>query len=254
MGGAVEESHILREDSVINSKAVEGYDIQNLETDAERKLIKNGYINFETTDVQASRIFINKLIAKYKCYITSEDEDNSSKRIDINLIIKVPEGNFDSFFADIEGAEKNISNKSVEIQDVTEEFIDITARLKVKKEAEQTYLRLLNTAKTVRDVLDIQYQMQSIRGEIEGIEGRLKYLEKAVAYSTLNIHMYQFIAKSDVILHVSFFRRVLASLKSGVIIFGEVIIAMLNAWIFFLIAFILAGVIKWKFFNNKERK
>lgn len=220
----------------------------------ERRLIKNGYISFETTDIKISRSMLGTLITKYEAYIGSEDESSSDSRIEINLTIKIPKDNFDSFLAEIENAEQSISSKNIDIEDVTEEFIDITARLAVKKEAEQTYLRLLSTAKTVRDVLDIQDQIQRIRSEIEGIEGRLRYLEKAVAYSTLNIRMYQFIAKANYLPpRVSFFRRAFASLKQGINIFAEVIIAVLNAWLFIFIAVIISLFARWMIFKRKRK-
>ena len=225
----------------------------NLDASIERLLIKNGYINFETTDIKASRLFINSLIKKHGAYIANEDENNSHTRIEINLTIKIPKNDFDAFLSELENAEKNVSSKNIEIEDVTEEFIDISARLAVKKEAEQTYLRLLSTAKTVRDVLDIQDQIQSIRSDIEGIEARLKYLEKSVAYSTLNIRMYQFIAKSEYLpQRLSFLRRAFASLQSGVKIFAEVVLAVLNAWLFILLFLAIGLFVRWKFFKKKK--
>ena len=212
----------------------------------ERRLIKTGYINFETTDIETSYAHLMQLIKKYSAYVGQEETNNSNRRIEIHLNIKIPKDNFDSFVHDLENAESNISRKNIEIEDVTEEFIDISARLAVKREAEQTYLRLLSNAKNVRDVLDIQDQIQAIRSEIEGIEGRLKYLEKSIAYSTLDVQLHQFVAKSDHLpTRVSFFRRAFASLKSGVNIFAEVIIAVLNAWVFVLIPLLIALCVRW---------
>ena len=239
----------------MNAEAKESKSVGRSEVDAsiERRLIKNGYISFETTDIKTSRSMLGTLITKYEAYISSEDESSSNSRIEINLTVKIPKDNFDSFLAEIENAEKGISSKNIDIQDVTEEFVDITARLAVKKETEQTYLRLLSTAKTVRDVLDIQDQIQNLRSEIEGIEGRLKYLEKAVAYSTLNMRMYQFVAKANYLPpRVSFFRRAFASLKQGINIFAEVIIAVLNVWLFIFIAVIIGLFVRWIVFKRKR--
>ena len=106
----------------------------------------------------------------------------------------------------------------------------------------------------MRDVLDIQDQIQNLRSEIESIEGRLQYLKRAVAYSTLNIRMYQFIAKSNYLpARASFFRRIIASLKSGVHLFAEVIIAVLNAWVFILIPLIVFLLVKWKILKKKKK-
>ena len=220
----------------------------------ERKLIKTGYINFESDDIKASRVIINDLLSKYDAYINNENENSSTKMYEQNLVIKIPKNNFDSFLESLENGITKISRKSIDIEDVTEEFIDITARLKVKKEAEQTYLRLLSTAKTVRDVLDINDQIQGIRSDIEAIEGRLRYLESAVSYCTLNIHIYQYIASNESLPHTSFFTRLLSSIKSGINTFAEVIIGIFHAWVFILIGIIVLAVIKLHFLHKKGDK
>ena len=220
----------------------------------ERKLIKTGNVSFESEDIKASRSLIDKIVEKYKAYINNESENSSKTMLEQDITIKIPKDAFDSFISELLNGVKHVNSKNIYIQDVTEEFIDIVARLKVKKEAEQTYLRLLNTAKTVRDVLDIQDQVQSIRADIESIEGRLKYLQASVDYSTLNIHFYQFIASSSKPQPLSFFRRVASSIKEGLNLFSEVIITILNVWVFIVIAVVLFLLVRAKFRYDRERK
>ena len=218
----------------------------------ERKLIKIGNVNFETEDIKKSRALIDSLLTKYGAYINNENENSYERRLEQYLVIKIPKNAFDDFMNDLVSDVKNINSKHVDIQDVTEEFIDIIARLKVKKDAEQTYLRLLNTAKNVRDVLDIQNQIQGLRSEIESTEGRLRYLEYAVNYSTLNISMYQVISAGNITPPVSFFTKVFSSIKDGFNMFLDVIIAILNLWVFIIIFALVVWLIKWKFFRRKK--
>ena len=217
-----------------------------------RKLIKTGNINFETEDIKASRILIDGLLIKYGAYINNENENSYERRLEQYLVVKIPKDSFDDFMNELVSGVKHINSKHIDIQDVTEEFIDITARLKVKKDAEQTYLRLLDTAKNMRDVLDIQNQIQDLRSEIEAIEGRLRYLEYSVNYSTLNISMYQIIAGGNITPPVSFFAKVFSSIKDGFNMFLEVIIAILNLWVFIVLIVGILFLIKWKFFRRKK--
>ncbi|MGP1415588.1 MAG: DUF4349 domain-containing protein [Treponema sp.] len=220
----------------------------------ERKLIKIGDINFETENIKESRVLIDGLLIKYGAYINNENESSYERRLEQYLVVKIPKGAFDDFINDLASGVKHINNKHIDIQDVTEEFIDITARLKVKKDAEQTYLRLLNTAKSVRDVLDIQNQIQDLRSEIEAIEGRLRYLEYAVNYSTLNISMYQIISAGNITPTVSFFAKVFSSIKDGLNMFLDVIVAILNLWVFIVLTVVILLLIKWKFFRRKNNE
>ena len=74
----------------------------------------------------------------------------------------------------------------IDSQDVTEEYIDITARLKTKKELEARYLELLKKANKVEEIVSIEKEIGNLRSDIESIEGRLRYINNAVAYSTLD--------------------------------------------------------------------
>ena len=196
----------------------------------DRQLIKEGSINFETHDIAETRQHIESLVQKYGAYISQEDERASSSRIYQNMTVRIPKTHFDVFVTELSGSVKKIDEKSITVQDVTEEFIDNTARLAVKKETEQGYLRLLNQAKTIKDILDIQNELQDIRSDIESIEGRLRYLKNSVNFSMLHISMYQQIeaaSETD-----SLFMPVWDAIKGGVQAFATVCIALLYGWVF----------------------
>ena len=195
-----------------------------------QQLIKEGSINFETHDIAETRQHIESLVQKYGAYISQEDERASSSRIYQNMTVRIPKAHFDVFVTELSGSVKKIDEKSITVQDVTEEFIDNTARLAVKKETEQGYLRLLNQAKTIKDILDIQNELQDIRSDIESIEGRLRYLKNSVNFSMLHISMYQQIeAASET---GSVFMPIWDAIKGGVQAFAAVCIALLYGWVF----------------------
>ena len=216
----------------------------------DRQLIKEGSINFETHDIVETRQHIESLVQKYGAYISQEDERATYSRIYQNMSIRIPKAHFDVFVTELSGGVKKIDEKSVTVQDVTEEFIDSTARLAVKKETEQGYLRLLNQAKTIKDILDIQNELQDIRSDIESIEGRLRYLKNSVNFSTLHISMYQQIeAASET---GSVFMPIWDAIKGGVQAFAAVCIALLYGWVF--IALGIAAIIIILRLKKRRRK
>ena len=86
---------------------------------------------------------------------------------------------------------ERFDNKEINVKDVTEEFLDIQARVKTKKELELRYIDLLKKARNVTEILEIEKQIGLLRAEIESIEGRLKYLEDQVSFSTLTMTFYE---------------------------------------------------------------
>lgn len=157
----------------------------------ERKLIKNGDLEFETDDLQESRKVLLAAVAKHSAYISSDQAFKSTGRKSNTVIVRVPSTKFDAFLADAtEGVEK-FERKEINVQDVTEEFLDIEARVKTKKELESRYLALLSKANSISDILEIERQIGQLRAEIESIEGRLKYLQNQVSYSTLSLSFFE---------------------------------------------------------------
>jgi hypothetical protein len=157
----------------------------------EKKIIKTADITIEVKDLKKSRVALGKKLQKYKAYISNEREDNNSTQLSNTITIRILSDHFDSLLNEICDEAFKVESKNISLSDVTEEFIDITARLKNKKEVEKQYLELLKKARTVDEIINVNEHLRIIREEIESKEGRLKYLESQVSYSTINLYMYQ---------------------------------------------------------------
>ncbi len=215
----------------------------------ERKLIKTGDIEFKTADLKEERSAIDRLIKKHNAYIQSENEQAYGRRVVHELSIRIPKDKFDMFLTELLGGIKRIDNKNITIEDVTEEFIDITARLNVKKAAENRYLQLLTQAKTIKDILEIENQIQALRSEIESIEGRLKYLENSVHYSSLTVRMYEEDTSAVVLTYPSFVEKIFEALRGSIEILESLFIGLIYLWPFVILA--VLGVV---FFVRKAKK
>lgn len=163
--------------------------------EVERKLIKQGNLAYEVNDLKASRAHILETCTKYQAYISSDNEYKSSNEQSLNFNIRVPAENFDNLVNEITTGVELFDQKQISVSDVTEEFLDITARLSTKKALEQRYKEILKQAKSVTDILEVERQMNTLRADIESIEGRLKYLENQVGFSSLDIRIYKTFTK-----------------------------------------------------------
>ena len=210
-----------------------------------RKLIKTGYAEFQTADLKKERAHIDALIKKYGAYISSENEQAYGRRLTQELFIRIPQEKFDLFLTEMLSGIKRLDSKSVNIEDVTEEFIDITARLNVKKATEARYVQLLSQAKTVKDILDIENQIQALRAEIEAAEGRLKYLENSVKYGTLNVRIYEEDAAA-VLTAPSFWEKIRAALKGGIKMTERIFIDLLYIWPLIILLAAAVFFFRWK--------
>ena len=157
----------------------------------ERKLIKEGNITFETADCKKTKDLIHQVANGLKGYLSQDNEYTNDYQIQHNITIRVPSDNFDQLLVDISKSIKEIDDQNISVKDVTEEFVDVEARLKAKKVVEKRYLELLSKAHSVGDILQIENELARLREQIESTEGRLRYLKDQVSLSTLNITFYQ---------------------------------------------------------------
>ncbi len=156
----------------------------------ERKLIKKGDIEFRTDDLGKTKHAILVAVNKYNGYISSEKLYKYDTENSINIVVRVPSDNFDNFLNESTKGVKDFDKKDIDVRDVTEDFLDVQARLKTKKELENRYIELLKKAQKISEILEIEKEIGSLRLEIESIEGRLNYLKNQVGFSTLNIRFY----------------------------------------------------------------
>ena len=212
----------------------------------QRKLIKNGDVEFESEKITVTRKTIFKAIEKYNGYSSSDNEYKNSYEISNKIIIRVPSKNFDHLLNEITSRVTKFDRKEITITDVTAEFVDIEARLKTKKQLEDRYLELLKKANTVTEILEVEKQIGDLRSEIESIESRLKVLNNQISYSTLNIKIYESISKQT-----EFGKKFKNGFKNGwdnLILF---FVFLVNIWPFILINIVIIILFRvWK----KRRK
>lgn len=213
-----------------------------------RKLIKEANLRFRTKDNEETYSLINKSLKGFGAYISEENTFNYSNQTGFDLTIRVPADRFDSLlnFIVTHGNIKELDNKSTQIKDVTEEFVDIQARIKIKKESEQKLTDLLKQAKNLSETLEIQKQLTDLRADIESIEGRLKYLTDQVNYSTIRISFYENIKYSK-----RFFDDFWDALKDGWQVFLHLITLLAYLWVVILLFFLIR--LGYKYYKREIR-
>lgn len=166
-------------------------DITENNVELQRKIIKQGTIRFETANSAETRDAILKSVKENKGYLANDNATNYGGSTNYEITIRVPADKFDALLEQISNAAKKIDSKEIKALDVTEEFIDVEARIKTKKELENRYKDILKQAHKVDDILQIEKEIGALRTEIESLEGRLRYLKDKVTYSTLTVNFYE---------------------------------------------------------------
>jgi hypothetical protein len=207
----------------------------------EQRIIKTGFLSFETTSLNNTYNSIAGWVKANKGYVQSDISDKGYDRISRSIVIRIPNIAFQKVIDSIYSQTEEFDRKEIKLQDVTEEFVDIEARLIAKRKLEARYLQLLDKAKTVEDMLKIEQQIANIREAIEAKQGRLKYLNNQVSFSTLHVNFYQ---TTKLKRSQSYLIRLWQAIKGGIHGAGEFVIRLVYGWPFLLIGIFVVYIIK----------
>jgi Flp pilus assembly protein TadB len=107
--------------------------------------------------------------------------------------------------------------------------MDLEARIRSKQALEAQFLEIMKQARSVTDALEVQRQLSEVRGEIERLEGRRRFLENQSSLSTITVTL----QPSQPLVNTSgFFYKVKRAFGSGVDIAASITL--------FLVQFIVA--------------
>ena len=106
-----------------------------------------------------------------------------------NITLRVPAEGFDSAIDAISAMSIEVTNLSTSGQDVTEEFVDLSARLENLEATAVRVRSFLEDADTVEEALAVNQELSRLEGEIESFKGRIQYLSQSAAFSTISINI-----------------------------------------------------------------
>jgi len=153
------------------------------------KVIKNGQVKMETERGGYAKIRQDAaaLVSASGGYIQDEHSSRDDQGlVHASLTLRVPAEAFDRTMTEISALGEIISSQ-VNTSDVSSEYVDLEARLRHLQAEEAFYLSLIGQAKTVQEMVTIREHLSSTQLEKEQVQGRMDFLDRQVAYSTLTV-------------------------------------------------------------------
>ncbi|MCA1565974.1 MAG: DUF4349 domain-containing protein [Acidobacteria bacterium] len=158
----------------------------------ERKIIRDAEINIEVASPAEGQRKLGAIAEAHGGFVvTSEsrlqgDGAGSGQAEIVTVRMRVPATRFDAVVAEIRAVGSRVRAEKITGKDVTEEFIDLDARLRTQRALEAQFLEIMKRAGKVSDALEVHSQLAEVRTEIERVEGRRRFLENQAALSTIN--------------------------------------------------------------------
>ena len=214
-----------------------------------RKLIAKGNVEIKVKPENVDSIYdnINALIKKHNGYKSSEKQNEFRYSVSASI----PSASFEDFTDALNKVGGKMSDKSINVQDVTDAYTDLVSEIKSKEAALEQYRVLLKRANKISEIIEIQTKIDYIQNDIDVMNGRRINIDRKVAYSVVDIDLIivkKEMAKDDDDDNTpSFGSELVDSLSDGWAIIKFLVVFLLRLWPFF----IIGGIV---YFFYKKRK
>jgi len=225
-----------------------------------RKMIKNGNMNIETTafDESIDVIFtkIEELGGFIESYSVYGKGDTFNPR-SAYMQVRIPEEEFNNFIDDT--ADFGVAtSKSIDVQDITDQYVDTELRIKSLETQRDRLLELLKEAGTLTELFEIEKELNNVIYELELAQGSLNKYDSLLDFSTIDItvrEVYEYVDAHPE--PVTFMDRIIQAFKDSFKNLFAVIQSAIVAFVLYLpfiaiIAIIIIILIK--VFRVKKRK
>jgi hypothetical protein len=155
-------------------------------------IIRTGQAQVRVDDVQRAVIAVRQLATQHGGYVANTSYQGGRDQIrSATLELKIPAARYEQVVAQLDRIGE-VESVNTTAEDVGEEYVDLTARVANSRRLEQRLTQLLATRTgNLEQVLAVERELARVRGEIEQIEGRLRYLRTRAAMSTLVVTVHE---------------------------------------------------------------
>src|SRR4051812_14868191 len=199
---------------------------------AERKIIRDATLTLEVDEPVKAAERITSIADSHGGFVVSSESRHESgarggKTYEVFTVqIRVPAAQFDAALKDIRATAGEIKAEKVSGKDVTEEYIDLEARLRTQRALEAQLLDIMKTAREVSDAISVQKELTNVRTEIERVEGRRRFLENQSSLSTINVTLQP---PAPLVATTGFFHSIGEALGDGVDIAAAITLFLIRA-------------------------
>ena len=151
-----------------------------------RIIVRTADMALVVDDVSGAIDEVGRLAESMGGWVVSSDR---STRHSGFVSVRVPADSLEETIDDLRELAVEVQSEVTTSKDVTDEYVDTTARLTNMQATQNALIRLLERAEKVEDALKVQNELTRVQEEIERLQGRIKFLEQTSAFSLVNVRL-----------------------------------------------------------------
>jgi hypothetical protein len=157
-----------------------------------RLIVRTGQASIEVDSLEPAMTELRRVAQRAGGFVADASVQSGRNQLrQATLELKVPSARFDELTEGLRPIGR-LEFVNVGAEDVSEEFVDLTARVANGRRLEDRLVELLRTRTgKLQDVLSVERELARVREEIERMEGRLRYLKVSAQLSTLSVSLHE---------------------------------------------------------------
>lgn len=150
-----------------------------------RRVIRTAQVSLEVDDLDDAASRLTRIAESAGGFVAGSSYVQSGTP-EGSFVLRVPSPRFADVLSQVETL-GHVLQRRLSGQDVTEEYVDLQARIRNLERYEQRLLAFVDRAAKVSDLLAIEQELARVRGEIEMLTGRMRYLDRQVDLATIDV-------------------------------------------------------------------
>lgn len=154
---------------------------------ADLLIIKTGSMALQVTGIDAALAAATQQITGLGGYASGSDRSGDDDSAQATITYRIPAARWDEALAGLHGLATRILAERSATEDVTAQVVDLGARIRNLEATERALQGIMDRATEIKDVLAVQAELTSVRGQIEQLTAQKTLLEEQAAFSTLSV-------------------------------------------------------------------
>ena len=162
-------------------------DVPTVVLSGDRNLILTAKIDMRSKDPWVTADRAQTIASALGGDVLNLSQSGNSDTRSASLTIRVPSSRFADALQQLKSLEGEVQTSGVSAQDVTDQFVDLQARLTAKQAEEQRYLAILNRANTIDEILKVDGSLGNVRTQIEQLTAQINSIKQRTDFSTISM-------------------------------------------------------------------
>lgn len=150
-------------------------------------IIKDGSMTLQVAGLDAAIDKATQQITALGGYVSGSDRSGDDEFATASITFRIPAARWNEALAGLRGMAVKVLAERSTTEDVTTQVVDLGARIANLQATEHALQGIMDRAREIKDVLAVQAELTTVRGEIEQMTAEKTHLQQQAAMSTLSV-------------------------------------------------------------------